>query len=259
MFDRVQLQYARFKTIRAYKSGDWRKILIRENNDPLVEVPAKYCYPYYMREMHLTTDKRIFLRQEVLNRFVQARETLRSKGFDLIVYDGWRSVELQENLFWHYMREFTAARFNRKDEFVQLKELSQVRDYFKRLPPDVQTTLREANSTYVSWPSKNPLVPSPHVTGGSLDVWLYQDGVPASVGIPFDWMEENAGAFYHLKRWRKSFSGDHRVCSNRSALLLAMIQAGFSCYPPEIWHFNFGNQMDALVKGEKARYSYVEP
>jgi len=38
-----------------------------------------------------------------------------------------------------------------------------------------------------------------------------------------------------------------------------MTKAGFSCYGPEIWHFNHGNQMDSLVKGGMAAYSYIEP
>ena len=73
-------------------------------------------------------------------------------------------------------------------------------------------------------------------------------------------MEENAGAFYHLKFLRKRFHGnDKRICANRKILLLAMVKSGFTCYGPEIWHFNYGNQMDALVKGGHACYSYVEP
>lgn len=259
MLNRARLHYERLRTIRAYKYGNWRTLPIRENGEPLVQVPAEYCYPYYVREMRLITDDRVFLRREVLNRYLRAQRTLRAHGFDLVVYDGWRSVELQENLFWFYLREFTAARFNRREEFAALREMSEIRDHFNGLPPDVQTTLREANRMYVSWPSRDPASPSPHATGGSIDVWLYKDGVAANLGVPFDWMEADAGAFYHMKRWRKSFPGDRRVSFNRDLLLLAMIDAGFSCYPPEIWHFNFGNQMDALVKGGPAVYSYIEP
>ena len=73
-------------------------------------------------------------------------------------------------------------------------------------------------------------------------------------------MEVDAGAFYHLKRKRKPFLGNDRAISaRREVLLYAMIKAGFTCYGPEIWHFNYGNQMDALVRGGPARYSYIEP
>jgi D-alanyl-D-alanine dipeptidase len=69
-------------------------------------------------------------------------------------------------------------------------------------------------------------------------------------------MEENAGAFYHLTH-HDAFSW--YVHANRNTLLYAMHTAGFSSYPYEIWHFNFGNQMDAITKNEVARYSYCEP
>ncbi len=98
------------------------------------------------------------------------------------------------------------------------------------------------------------------MTGGAIDVWLYQDGVPVNMGVPFDWMEENAGAFYHFRMNRPRFKGnDGNICERREVLLVAMVEAGFSCYGPEIWHFNYGNQMDALVKGGSAIYSYIEP
>lgn len=259
MLKKLWLQYVRYYTVRAYSSGDWRRLPIQDNGEPLVKVPSEMCHSYYAQEMHLVTDKRIFLRQSVLEQYKTARRTLNAEGYDLIVYDGWRSVELQESLFWHYMREFTAERFHRKAEFAICANLVQVREHFLSLSHDVQTLLRDANRTYVSWPSKDPRMPSPHATGGAIDVWLYQDGSPASLGIPFDWMEEDAGAFYHLKFRRNRFAADGRVCRNRERLLRAMIAAGFSCYPPEIWHFNSGNQMDMLVTGRLARYSYIEP
>jgi D-alanine-D-alanine ligase len=147
------------------------------------------------------------------------------------------------------MREFTSAKLGLKDRFAGLNR-EQVRALFEELSPDVQASLREANRTYVSWPSSDPQQPSPHATGGSIDVWLYEDGQPVNLGVPFDWMEENAGAFYHMRLRRERFAGpDRRICERRERLILAMVRAGFTCYGPEIWHFNFGNQMDALVRG----------
>lgn len=212
--------------------------------------------------MKLTPDERLFLREGALERFLKAQALVREDGFDLRVYDGWRPVELQESLFWYYMREFTAAKFNLGDEFKALDTTDKVREHFLGLPQDSQVTMKEANRTFVSWPSKDRTSPSPHATGGSVDVWLYRDDQPCNLGVPFDWMEEDAGAFYHLKpRWaRKRFKGnERRISEHRNILLLAMVRAGFTCYGPEIWHFNYGNQMDALVRGGDARYTYCEP
>ena len=260
MFDYIKLQLIRYITLRAYKFGDWKKISIKENGQPLVRVPDKITFPFYFRVMKLVSDESIYLREEALKRVFKARSLLQRQKFDLRVYDGWRSMELQENLFWYYMRAFTAKRFNKKEEFERLNNFDSIRTYFNSLPPEVQTVMSEANRTYVSWPSKHHLCPSPHATGGAVDVWLFKDGKAVNLGVPFDWMEENAGAFYHLKFLRKRFHGnDKRICANRKILLLAMVKSGFTCYGPEIWHFNYGNQMDALVKGGHACYSYVEP
>ena len=260
MLEYLELQRLRYVTLHAYRSGDWRKILIKDNGQPLVQVPESMVFPFYARVMKLVPDERIYLREEVLERVLKAQSWLRDRGLDLKVYDGWRSVELQENLFWYYMRSFTAKRFDQKDQFERLDSFDAIRSYFNSLPPELQAVMREANRTYVSWPSKDPVAPSPHTTGGAVDVWLFQDGQASNLGIPFDWMEDDAGAFYHLKLRRKRFSGvDRRICWNRTKIILSMAKAGFSCYGPELWHFNYGNQMDALVKGGPACYSYIEP
>jgi len=259
VLDYIRLQYLRYVTLRAYRSGDWCKIPIRDNGQELVPVPEEMAFPFYARVMKLVADEHMYLRSEVLERVIGVRERLRSFGLDLVVYDGWRSIELQENLFWFYMRAFTARKFNQKEQFEHLDGSAAIKEYFSSLPPETQAVMREANRTYVSWPSKDPAAPSPHATGGAVDVWLIANGAEADLGVPFDWMEEEAGAFYHLKLRRKRLAGnDKKVCRNRTRMILAMSGAGFSCYGPEFWHFNYGNQMDALVKGGSASYSYIE-
>lgn len=104
-------------------------------------------------------------------------------GYDLRVYDGWRSTELQENLFWHYMREFTAKQFGKYDEIKNLSS-SEVKAHFENFPPELRVTMIGANRTYVSLPSKDVLCPSPHSTGGSVDVWLFKDGKAENLGVP---------------------------------------------------------------------------
>jgi D-alanyl-D-alanine dipeptidase len=256
----VYARKVQFKTLFSYKYGSWRNLPIQENNEPLILVPQEICYPFYAKSMNLVEDDRLFLRERVLSMAFHARNIVQTEGFDLKVYDGWRSVSLQENLFWFYLKEFTVGKFDLQQNFQCAKTAEEIKTIFLSLTPTLQTTLKEANRVYVSWPSINHNSPSPHATGGSIDVWLYQNNQPADLGIPFDWMEDNAGAFYHLKWFRSRYSGSERTISkNRNLLIYAMTKAGFSCYGPEIWHYNYGNQMDSLVSGKVACYSYVEP
>jgi D-alanyl-D-alanine dipeptidase len=246
--------------LKAYRSGDWKKIPIKENGQSLVKVPGEISFPFYSRIMKIVKDEGLYLREEVLDKVFNARKLLQSQGFEMMVYDGWRSIELQENLFWYYMSAFTVDKFGLRDNFNQSNSPKEVKIVFDNLSPELQAMMIETNRTYVSWPSKDMLSPSPHTTGGAVDVWMLKDGLSVNLGVPFDWMEDNAGAFYHLKYRRKRFLGnDRNVCKNREVLLLAMTKAGFSCYGPEIWHFNYGNQMDALVRGCHAQFSYIEP
>ncbi len=256
----IRLQYEKIRTLRAYRDGNWKNIPIKENGQSLVRASSIYAYPYYCKEMSLSGDDGIYLREEVYNRFLQARKTAISHGYDLMIYDGWRSKELQESLFRHYLKEFVVPKYsNLISLFASARAPQEIKKVFLTLSENIQVTMKHENMTFVSWPSDDIEQPSPHATGGAIDVWLYKDGQPVSLGVPFDWMEEAAGAFYHLKFKRLKFRGDRSVCLHRNIILYSMIKSGFSCYGPEIWHFNFGNQMDALVKRKHAVYSYIEP
>jgi D-alanyl-D-alanine dipeptidase len=255
----VELKAVKLATEAAYLR-DWRSVPILECGEPLVRVEADEARSWYHEVMALTTDPHVYLRETVYGMFAVAREIVKEVGFDLKVYDGWRPVALQEQLFWYYLQSFSAPDLGLK-EFELCQTLGEVEQTFLGLPDDIRDCLKEANRRYVSWPSSDAAQPSPHATGGAIDVWLSRDGEPADLGVDFDWMEENAGVFYHLggsPKWQSS--GDPATIRfNRELLIRAMVTAGFSCYPHEIWHFNFGNQMDALVSGEPARYGYIEP
>lgn len=259
MMLRMDLRFASRRTSRAYRQHDWRKQPIAECDEPLVELPSDLTRPYYALEMGLTEDTRAYLRTGVLERLDRARQELKCQGFDLVVLDGWRSIDLQEVLYWHYMRTFTIPRYHLSARLNGATDTASIKAAFDQMPEPVRDELHQANRQYVSWPTASPKRPSPHATGGAVDVWPYRDGQPQSLGVEFDEMRESAGAFYHLRWGRERFADDAAVIDRRQRLLRAMLHAGFSVYPPEIWHYNFGNQMDAIVKGEPARYSYVEP
>lgn len=260
MYDYIRLQFERVRTLAAYWHGDWKTIPIEENGQSLVKASSMFSYPYYAKKMALSNNDEIFLREEVYEKFLRARDFVIPLGYDLKIYDGWRSKELQESLFWYYLKKFVVPKYSNLILLFNPAQTSgEIREVFFTLPLNVQVALKRENTIYVSWPSDDPERPSPHATGGAIDVWLYKDGQPASLGVFFDCMEETAGAFYHLRFRRLKFRGDKKVCHHRNAMLYSMVKAGFSCYGPEIWHYNLGNQMHSLVTGQKAVYSYIEP
>ncbi len=255
----MDLQDVYVTTVKAFQVN-YYDLLILECGEPLAMVNPDHCHSWYHHEMGLIGTPSVFLRETVYQMFLTACSIVQEAGFDLVVYDGWRSVELQEALFWHYMQLFTVGRMGYAEQFAGCTN-GEIRAVFEQLPEQIQTELKLENRRYVSWPSKDPSRPSPHATGGAIDVWLYRDGQPVTLGVPFDHMDEPAAAFYHLKHpdavWLDGRPGEVRY--NREMLLRAMVTAGFDCYPHEIWHFNSGNQMSALVSKETARYGYIEP
>jgi zinc D-Ala-D-Ala dipeptidase len=255
----VDLRDVYVRTVRAFQSS-YYDVPIQECGERLVKVARNHSYSWYSHEMSLIHTPDIFLRETVYGMFLTARDTLQEQDFDLKVYDGWRSVELQEALFWHYMHLFTVDALGYAKYFAGCKSGKEVKAAFKQLPELEQARLKQENRKYVSWPSKDSERPSPHATGGAIDVWLYKNGKPATLGVPFDYMKESAAAFYHLKHPSTSWPEGNRaeVRRNRELLLRAMVGAGFNCYPHEIWHFNYGNQMSALVNNEVACYGYIE-
>lgn len=265
-------QAVRFATLRAYKNNDWRQIPIRDNGEPLVSVPEivirpnipeeiKCAFPYYHEYLGITEDRRLFARRTVVvEKLTKAQEIMRQFRCYLVVYAAWHSNFVQDKLFWIYMKQFTARKFNLEAEFEGAQETERIREVFLSLPETMRVTLMRENRTHTGPASDNLAIPSPHTTGGALNVWPYSGGEALDLGIPYNWMSEEAGAFYHLKRGRKKFVGnDGLLVYNRDMLIYAMVKAGFSCYGPQIWHFNYGNQMHALAtKQKEAIYGHVE-
>lgn len=260
------LQITRVETVSSYRSGtDWRKLPIKECNERLVKIPGFLAYPYYARHMNIGADTTMYLREGVLDKVLAAQKFIKELfSLDLMVYDAWRSYEVQEELFYLYLKKFTLQNFRQdiQDAFAAAETTRDIKAIFDLLLPEIQDELIKANRRYVSWPSREKEKPAPHATGGAVDVWLHYGNQAIDLGVPFDHMEKNAGAFYHLKFFRKRFAKEKLVTQARSAMLFAMLclkDSGFSAYPPEFWHFNYGNQMDSLVTKEVAKYGYIEP
>jgi zinc D-Ala-D-Ala dipeptidase len=146
-------------------------------------------------------------------------------GYGLLVWDGYRRFETQRSLFETYRAQLVAAN--------------------PEWPPAVVD--REA-ARYVTPPSRSPVAPPPHLTGGAVDLTLVDaDGGPLDLGTAFDAFVPEAGALA-----LESDPGAARA--HRRILYWAMAGAGFTAYVEEWWHFDLGNQFWGLATGKVARY-----
>ena len=203
-----------------YNAGDttgWQQIPIQASDEPLMSVGTFIaCDSAY--------GSVIQVRQSVLDRLLHAQALL-PKNIELVIRDGYRSFELQTELFTKYR--------------AVIKHESGLAD----------KELDEYVAQYVAVPSKNMTAPAPHATGGAVDVMLrYRGDSYLQFGSEFDQMDE-ASALAHLER----HAPDSEESQNRRMLYFAMTTAGFAAYAPEWWHFNAPEtQMGARTLGIKA-------
>ena len=145
--------------------------------------------------------------------------------------DGWRSLPLQQSLFDRY-----------KDELAQKR------------PELDEEALRELARRFVAEPRSDPRCPSPHSTGGSVDLTVADAmGRILPMGSEFDETSDRSETLYLESRSDGDLSeGELRALGNRRLLYHVMVSAGFTNYPDEWWHFDYGNQNWALMSGRKA-------
>ena len=154
-----------------------------------------------------------WLRRYVAGRLYVAAESL-PDGFGLAVFDAWRPLELQTALY-----ESAYAEPN--------------------LP-----------AGYVAPPSTNPAIPSPHLTGGAVDLTLTWAGTPLRLGTDFD--EFTAAA--HPAAF-ESTPGQLRDL--RRLLLHTMEDVGFVRDVREWWHFEYGTRRWGACTGATPRYGPI--
>ncbi len=164
----------------------------------------------------------IYCRESVLRKLVAAASEL-PPGCRFVVYDCWRPVQVQQSLFDTLKHQFAKESPEKSDEELQ-----------------------EMALTYVALPSTDPLKPSPHNTGGAIDLSIAgPDGFVLDMGGDYDDPSEISGTAYFENKVAAGVEltdVEQRACENRRLLYGIMTNAGFTNYIDEWWHFDYGNQ-----------------
>lgn len=218
-------------------------MLIADNGEELV--PVSLCpelilsRPQYFIQGLPGSMAECFLREQVYDRLLLAARAL-PRGYRFIVLDGWRSITLQRALFDAYLEEL------RRDSFDVTEE-----------------ELRVMASQFVALPSQSSDRPSPHLTGGAVDLSVVDSrGRMLFMGSTFDETTDMSRTRYFEDRIEMGESflpHEMEALRNRRILYSVMIEAGFSNYREEWWHFDYGNTNWAMLKGVSAIYGKTEP
>ncbi len=198
-------------------------IRIRESHDDVVTVEPGdgiHVAPAYHARGIPGGPDRIRLRAGVLARLRQATAALPA-GTDLLIWDGLRSLETQAEIVASFRASLPEAG---RDEVVER---------YLALPPESEAEFRT--------------MPPPHSTGGAVDLTLCDTGgEPLDLGADFDEFDDVS--------WLRHYEDDPgpagQVFRDRRRLLYwAMTGAGFSPYPWEFWHYEWGTPVARAYYG----------
>lgn len=216
----------------------WERVPINECGERLISInnlcsEKICCMNEYYRKNIYGAIKEIYLRESVANLLVKAT-TMLPRGYKIIVFDGWRPVEVQKNLFENYYNFF-----------------------IEQYPYKNNNEIIELTKKYVSYPSISHLNPSPHNTGGAIDVSLMdRDGVFLDMGSKFDdFSKLSKTNYFEIKSSNEVLSSQElNYQYNRRYLFNLMVNAGFTNYNEEWWHYDYGNQFWAKSINVNAIY-----
>ncbi|WP_187774717.1 M15 family metallopeptidase [Billgrantia pellis] len=205
------------------------RLPIRDNGERLVPMslapPPLKVFPAYARLGIPGAVPECFVREGVYKALLAAARAL-PEGLGLVVLDGWRPWRVQQYLF------------DTLHEAIHLHH------------PDLgEEQLLERTREFVSLPSRDPTAPSPHLTGGAVDVTLCDaDGLPLDMGTLFD---EALPASHsdHFERLGSPSHEQRRARDNRRLLYRVMTGQGFTNLPSEWWHYDLGDQLWAHYGG----------
>ena len=225
-----------------YPIDGYKDVPIEECNERLVQLiegeRLKIAHTYFKCNFE-GSDCNCFVRNSVSKMLYAAAESL-PVGFVLVVNDGWRPYKVQLGI---YKR--------------MLENVKEIHPHFS------ESQLHEEAAKYASVGSLNPEMPSPHFTGGAVDVTLANEaGVEFNMGSQFDASILESGTRFFEEKIENEFdlsSFEIEALHHRRILFHSMIEAGFTNYSNEWWHFDYGNQLWAKIKDTKAIYGLIKP
>lgn len=193
-------------------------IPIHENKEPLVDLVNQKEIAYGPAPIVPDNQHYTKIRKTVYNKLLQAQATL-PDGLKFCLYEGTRSLELQQNIFQSRYDLLHTANPKKSHE-----------DLF------IESTKFVSPVTNIDG-SKN--VP-PHSTGSAIDVYLIdKTGKAVDMGI-------------HLDDTYKDITGEYcqtnstvisdKAKAYRQIMNKALQEVGFVNYPTEYWHWSYGDR-----------------
>lgn len=176
-------------------------------------------------EIASRSERFCYVRRGVLERLREAGLRL-PEGLSLLVKEGYRPPGRQRTSYDNVYRRYASLH-----------------------PALSPAELRRLVSQYVA-----PIEVAGHPTGGAVDLTLARKGRELFLGTRFnDEPEETGGRTWFAA---SGIGAEAREC--RDILAACLEPAGFVNYPPEWWHWSYGDRYWAAILGREAVYGPIE-
>ncbi len=230
--------------IEAWDDEGLRRIPICESGEELVPLglnPDRMIVSpqYYIQKIDGALAES-YARRTVCKMLAAAAKSL-PEGYRLVIYDCWRPLKLQQAMFDNRAMDIRADHPSMPEGEI-----------FKR------------TRKYVAPPSRDAGRPTPHNTGGAVDLTIAdENGLALDMGCGFDDPTGKACTVYYeklLNSGEKLSPADVQAAKNRRLLYHVMRNAGFTNYIDEWWHYDYGDQNWAWCTGSaEAVYGKTTP
>lgn len=174
----------------------------------------------------------VYARRSVAALLRAVDASLAPLGLRIKIVDAWRPIETQAGLWVFFWDKLSRENPTFDDAQVEALVRTFVSDP-RRFDPADDTT----------WPI--------HSTGGSVDVMLVDAATGAMLdhGAGFDEAHERSFTDHYERLMAAGEIGpDDPRLRNRRILVNAMVNAGFTNYVYEFWHFDYGTQLHVLTR-----------
>lgn len=173
------------------------------------------------------SSKHLMARRTVIEKLKEA-ELLLPLGYKFLIYDAYRPVIIQQELWDFYKRE------NIKEIKKKKRGLSAVA---------ISDLAEKETLKFVARPSYNIILASPHNTGGAVDLTIVdEDGIPLDMGCEFDDFSDKTWSDFYEYFDNSEDETAIKIRNNRRMLYNVMTAVGFTNLPSEIWHYDYGNE-----------------
>jgi D-alanyl-D-alanine dipeptidase len=201
-------------------------IIIKEDNSPLISL--KESGFNLMFEPSVKKDYKYLVRETIFEKIGRISKILEEEDKVLIIRSVWRSFAHQKLL-----RDIRVKIIQKEHPKKSLDEIITVVSYFTA-----------------------PEEESMHSTGGAVDALIYDLKKDAVMDFG-----NNDGLHLELNKTCYPFHPDitPQVTKNRELLISLFDKEDFVVDPKEYWHFDYGNVIWAIEKGEKyAKYNIIK-